>query len=53
MTKTIKFGFLMLFVMLLVGCVPPQQGPSDPDDDPSGDTPEPIEYNIIFETIII
>lgn len=50
MTKTIKFGFLMLFVMLLVGCVPPQQGPSDPDDDPSGDTPEPIEYNIIFET---
>jgi len=50
MTKIIKFGFLMLFVMLLVGCVPPQQGPSDPDDDPSGDTPEPIEYNIIFET---
>ncbi len=50
MIKTIKFGFLMLFVMLLVGCVPPQQGPSDPDDDPSGDTPEPIEYNIIFET---
>lgn len=50
MVKTIKFGFLMLFVMLLVGCVPPQTGPSEPDDDPSGDTPDPIEYNIIFET---
>ena len=49
MVKTIKFGFLMLFVMLLVGCVPPQTGPSEPDD-PTEDTPDPIEYNIIFET---
>ena len=61
MTKTIKYGFLMLLAMFLVGCVSPQPTP-DPHEhefvdgececgeiDPDYEEPE-IHYNILFET---
>ena len=59
MTKTIKYGFLMLLAMFLVGCVTPQPTPEPHEHefvdgececgeiDPDYEEPE-IHYNILF-----